>query len=123
MEMTEETLIEALTRIQLEWGLELKQMAALAHVTPETYSSWLSPGSDQRLSRATIPPGMLGAVPILSIQKNLARRWADPAQQVEWLFQPHPDFGKNKPIDILASSPENQAWVSYYLESAVRKET
>lgn len=116
-----ETLVQALTRIQLDWQLRPEQMAKLLHVTTEIYAEWLRPGSAQRLSQATIPPGMMTAVSITSIQKNLARKLPDPAKQVEWLFAPHPDFGQNPPIEILSSSPENLAWVSYYLESALTK--
>jgi hypothetical protein len=117
----ERNLVEQLAEIQLEWQLSPEQMASLLHVAPATYSAWIAAGSEQRRSLATIPPGMLAAVPIVSIRRNLGRKLADPAKQVEWLFRPHPDFGNHKPIDVIASSPDNQAWVSYYLESALAR--
>jgi hypothetical protein len=113
----DETLYQALERIQQEWGLSDEQIAALAHVDVGTYSRWMIEGR-KAINPPTIPTGMDTAVPIVSIYKSLVRRFSSGEDQVKWLFSENSDFGGHKPIDIAASSVENLYWISYYLDSS-----
>ena len=107
-----------LLQIQKAWGLNPTQLAALTHVSPTVFSSWVS--ADQNFD-ATVPPGMETAVPLISIYKRLTAQYSDPDDQVKWLFTEHADFAGSKPIDIISSSLENLYWVGYYLESSAQK--
>jgi hypothetical protein len=113
----DETLYQALERVQQDWGLNDMQMAKLAQVDVATYSRWMIEGR-QAIDPPSVPLGMSSAVPVISIYKALERRFPDPEDRVKWLFKENPDFGNHKPIDIAASSVENLFWVSYYLESS-----
>jgi len=112
-----ETLYQALERIQQEWGLSAPQMAALAHVDEETYARWMAEGRES-VDAPSIPPGMDSAVPLVSIYKALERRFPDAEDRVKWMFKENKDFDGNKPIDIVTSSLGNLFWMSYYLESS-----
>jgi hypothetical protein len=117
MMLNDETLYQALERIQKEWGLSDEQIAALAHVDVKTYLGWMEEGRTS-VNPPTIPLGMDTAVPVVSIYKSLLRRFpSSEEERVKWLFKENADFGGNKPIDIAASSVENLFWVSYYLDS------
>lgn len=112
-----ETLYQAIERVQEEWGLNDAQMAALVHVDVPTYMRWKEEGLTVE-NPPLIPKGMDTAVSVVSIYKALARRFPHLEDRMKWLFKENPDFGDHKPIDIAASSIENLHWIAYYLDSS-----
>jgi len=116
---SDETLVQSLRKIQLEWGLSHEQMAALAHVSLPIYESWLSSRQECEVNveQASIPSGMETAVPVLSIYRSLCVLHPNTEDQAKWLLSDNPHFSGNKPMDVAASSLENLYWVAYYLDS------
>ena len=45
----------------------------------------------------------------------------DTEKQNEWLVLPNELFEGNKPIEVMAMSPDHLSWVSYTLESQARE--
>src|SRR5690348_8708882 len=120
MENQPETLPHALRRIQNDWGMSDEQMARACHVPDEVYQGWIRQADEPlRYDMPSIPPGMATAAPLVSIHRNLSSWVPDPEEQAKWLLTGHKDFGGHKPMDVIASSPENQLWVGYYLESSL----
>ena len=113
---SDESIYDALARVRGSWGLSVEQMAAVVQVPAQTYMRWMMERSPAEGS-GTVPRGMECALPILAIHQRLNSRFSSIEEQVKWLFTTHADFGNRKPIDIIASSPENSAWVAYYLDS------
>ena len=110
---------ELLLKIQADWGLKDEQMAALGRVSVQKFcQSLLERGVPHGPGGHAVPTDLDYFVPVISIYKRLAERFADSEAQVKWLFEQNPDFGGAKPIDVAISSSENLYWVSYYLESS-----
>src|SRR5438270_2717314 len=117
MEFT--SVFEGLRSVQEKWGLSSSQLAALTHVTPEKFESWLeSAPHTEAQAEALVPPDAKCAVALLHVFKRVRDRYPEVDKQVEWLMSPHPDFGGNRPMDVAASSPENLLWLGYYLETS-----
>lgn len=115
----EETLARALARVQIDWQLSDEQMARLCHLETQAY---LDAVREARAPDApTIPRGLERAMTLVSIQKRLALHFPDAIDQVKWLSTPNRDFDQNRPLDVALSSPENQAWLGYYLASFSEK--
>ncbi|MGZ3689655.1 MAG: antitoxin Xre/MbcA/ParS toxin-binding domain-containing protein [Bdellovibrionota bacterium] len=109
----DESLSQALARIQAEWSMTNAEMARLAQIPEAVYKTWLTRGDES----ATIPSGMDNAVPLVRIHQILARWFPAAEEQLKWLSTPHKDFGGNRPVDIAATSPERLQWLAYYLET------
>ena len=105
----DETLYQGLRRIQLEWELTDEIMAKLVHLTPAQYAEALKEA--MKPDSPTVPRGLERGVSLVSIQKRLALHYPDSADQVRWLTTPN----------VALSSPENQAWLAYYLASFSEK--
>ena len=121
--ITPESIYDWLLLLQVEWGLSFEQLTALTHSSSEQVEHWLAQArlpESQRESQATVPHGMDNVVPLISICKNLRKRYSDAEAQVKWLFTENADFGGNKPIDVAASSVENLFWVGYYLDTSTQ---
>jgi hypothetical protein len=115
----EETLFEALEKVQREWGLGPERMAALAHVTPDTFERWMNFNRrEDRRGGGTVPPGMETAVPLIAIHRRVARLFPGSSEeQVKWMTTPNPDFDGNSPYQVATSSVQNLLWLAYYLDS------
>jgi hypothetical protein len=121
MHAPEETLIDALLKIQTEWGLGPERMAALTHVAPQIFEKWMlgnrrEQGRDSE--RVTIPSGMETAVPLIAIYRKVARRFPAAEDQVKWMTSPNADFDGHSPYQVATSSLQNLFWLSYYLDSS-----
>ena len=116
--MATDTVFARLQEIQRSWGLTHAQMAELLHVESERYSSWMEQ-ADRDPELPTLLPGAENAAPLIAIHRRLSERLHGPEDQVQWLTRPHRDFDGNPPIQVARSSPENLAWLAYYLESAL----
>ncbi len=112
------SLIEWLRRILLEWDLTPEKLAQLTHTPESVLLGFLKVTEAEAQRLPTVPQGLENAVPLVSIFKRLKSKFPDAEAQVKWLFTEHADFGNFKPIDVIAQTPENLSWVSYYLESA-----
>ncbi len=111
---TEATLPQLLRRLMLDWGIGAEQAAALCRVSPAVLAEWL----ERDLSaEGTVPTGMDNAVPLVAVYKRL-QAFKPGEEGLKWLFTAHPEFGNEKPIDVMASSLENLYWVSYWLDSS-----
>ena len=110
------SLRDALLCVQRTWKLGDLEMAALSHVSLETFQGW---GQNESGSgEPTLPPGMTGAMGVVSLHRKLSLRYPEAQDQIDWLTTSHKDFDGNKPMDVALSSPENLLWLSYYLESS-----
>jgi hypothetical protein len=69
-----------------------------------------------------MPLGLEAIVPRVSIYKNLNRMVPTSEKQNQWLVLPHDLFEGNKPIEVMAMSPQHLMWVSYTLESAAQEQ-
>jgi len=113
--MTEDlTLPQLLRRLMLDWGIGADQAAALCRVSPEVFGEWLVRDVS---AEGTVPSGMDNAVPLVAVYKRL-QAFKPGEEGPKWLFSAHPEFGNEKPIDVMASSLENLYWVSYWLDSS-----
>ena len=63
----EPNLFTQLRKIQLEWQMKPDQMAALAHVSLETFQGWFQTSAPAMSDTGSIPPGMQSAVVLVSI--------------------------------------------------------
>jgi hypothetical protein len=104
-----------LRHIQIEWALEVDQLAQMLHIDPRLLEKSLSNTDD--VNGPTIPQGLETAAPFIGIYRKLAARFPKSEDQVKWLFTEHQEFGGTKPIDVAASSVDNLYWVAYFLES------
>ncbi len=115
----EDSLGRALARVQLDWQLSDDQMAQLLHLDADAYREAL------RAARApdapTVPAGLGRAPALVSIHQRLSLHFPDPAEQVRWLTTGNSAFDGHKPWDVALSSPENLAWLGYYLASFAEK--
>jgi hypothetical protein len=121
--MTENiNLLQYLRKIQVEWELSADQLSKISHVGVITLQKYFSLRAPEVESLPSIPSGLETAMPLVSIYKNLVKVMPDPEKQNEWLVMPNETFDGNKPIEVMAMSPDHLSWVSYTLESqAVEK--
>lgn len=116
----ERTVEEWLRHIQIEWRLQLDQMAKILHVEKAALEALISPSvKNPDVDGPTIPRGFESAPPFIKVYRKLAARFPKTEDQVKWLFSEHRDFGGTKPIDVAASSLENLFWLGYYLDAAI----
>ena len=94
MDPLDRTLKDWLLQIQKDWELTPAQMAAMTHVSVESFDGWVK--DNQAFLQATVPPGMENAVPLISIYKRLVLQHRDSEDQVKWLFTEHADFAGSK---------------------------
>ena len=114
MNSPEATLPQLLRSLMLDWGIGPGQAAAFCRVSPEVFAEWLSRDVS---GEGSVPAGMDNAVPLVAVYKRL-QAFKPGEEGLKWLFSAHPEFGNEKPIDVMASSLENLYWVSYWLDSS-----
>jgi hypothetical protein len=118
IDVENETLCQAVGRIQREWKLTDQQMAKLTHVDEQTYIQWISDGLKSP-DGPLVPTGMPAIVPFVSICKVLEKHYPQLEDRQTWLFRENSVLSGNKPIDVITSSVENLYWVSYCLSSSL----
>lgn len=112
------SLIAFLRKIQVEWELNLEQLSRISHVEVQVLKRYIDFSQAEIEQLPTIPPGMDPAVPLVSIFRNLKRKIADSEKLNQWLKEPNELFEGNRPIEVMAMSPQHLMWVSYTLESS-----
>jgi hypothetical protein len=111
-------LVQYLKKIMVDWQLSPEQLAKIGHVSTEVLNQHFALSSAQLDEMPSMPLGLESAVPLVSIYKNLNRMVPTSEKQNEWLVSPHELFEGNKPIEVMAMSPQHLMWVSYTLESS-----
>ena len=114
-------LVQYLRKIQIAWELAPEELAKISHVTQEKLKEYLDLSSDAVDGLPSLPAGLEPAMPLVSIYKNLIQMMPDSEKQNEWLVVPNELFEGNKPIEVMAMSPDHLSWVSYTLESQARE--
>ena len=114
-------LIQYLKKIQIAWELSPEELAKISHVSKEVLKNNLELSLEEIESLPSIPSGLEQTMPLVSIYKNLSRMMPETDQQNEWLVLPNELFEGNKPIEVMAMSPDHLSWVSYTLESQARE--
>ena len=114
-------LLQYLRKIQVEWELNAEQLSKISHVGVATLQKYFSMKPEEMESLPTIPNGLDTAMPLVSTYKNLVRMFPDSEKLNEWLVIPNELFEGNKPIEVMAMSPNHLSWVSYTLESQARE--
>lgn len=114
-------LIESLKTIQLEWELDQEKLSAITHTPISELSRYLTITREEETRLPSVPTGLENTVALVSVFKNLKKKFPNTEDQLKWLFAEHQDFGGFKPIDIMSQTKDNLFWVSYYLESAGSK--
>ncbi len=115
-------LVQYLRKIMVDWQLSPEQLAKVTHVSPEDLDRYLNMSRNELDQLPSMPAGLETAMPLVSVYKNLNRMVSTAEKQNEWLVTPHELFEGNKPIEVMAMSPQHLMWVSYTLESAAREQ-
>jgi hypothetical protein len=115
-------LVPYLRKIMVDWQLSTDQLAQVTHVTVADLDRYLQMSRTELNALPSVPAGLESAMPLVSVYKNLNRMVATYEKQNEWLVTPHDLFEGNKPIEVMAMSPQHLMWVSYTLESAAREQ-
>ena len=115
-------LVPYLRKIMVDWQLSPEQLAKVTHVTVVDLERYLKMSRAELDELPSMPAGLESAMPLVSVYKNLNRMVATSEEQNEWLVTPHDLFEGNKPIEVMAMSPQHLMWVSYTLESAAREQ-
>ncbi len=113
-------LIEWLRRLKLSWDLDLPKLALLSHTSPELLEKMLALKNEEIDRLPSIPAGMDQAVALVGIYQRVAQAYPEPSEQNEWLLRENSVLEGNRPIDVMAMSPEHLAYVSYIVESGLR---
>ncbi len=112
-------LVVGLRRIQVEWNLDVEQLAGLIHQNIENTKQFLDNDHPSlQNSNALVPLGLESAVPLLNLFEKLKLKYPNTEDQKKWLTTEHPDFGDLKPIQVILMSHEHSLWISYYLQSS-----
>ena len=114
-------LLQYLRKIQVEWELDAEQLSKISHVGVATLQKYFSMKPEEMEALPTVPSGLDTAMPLVSTYKNLVRMFPDTEKLNEWLVVPNELFEGNKPIEVMAMSPNHLSWVSYTLESQARE--
>lgn len=114
-------MLQYLRKLQVEWELSPEQLSKISHVGVATLQKYFSLRAPEVEELPTIPTGLEPAMPLVSIYKNLSRKFTDHEKLNEWLVVPNELFEGNKPIEVMAMSPNHLSWVSYTLESQSRE--
>lgn len=115
-------LVQYLRKIMVDWQLSPEQLAKVTHVSTEDLDRYLNMSRSELNELPSMPAGLETAMPLVSVYKNLNRMVTTAEKQNEWLVTPHDLFEGNKPIEVMAMSPQHLMWVSYTLESAAREQ-
>jgi hypothetical protein len=115
-------LVQYLRKIMVDWQLSPEQLAKVTHVTAVDLDRYLKMSRADLNDLPSMPAGLESAMPLVSVYKNLNRMVPTSEKQNEWLVTPHDLFEGNKPIEVMAMSPQHLMWVSYTLESAAREQ-
>ena len=116
-------LVQYLRKIQISWELAPEELAKISHVSENKLNEYFNLSPDDVDSLPSLPTGLEQAMPLVSIYKNLMQMIPDSEKQNEWLVLPNELFEGNKPIEVMAMSPQHLSWVSYTLESQVREKS
>jgi hypothetical protein len=115
-------MVQYLRKIMVDWQLSSTELAQITHVSAEVLDQYLAMSRVQLDELPSMPAGLESAMPLVSVYKNLVRMVPDAEKQNAWLVSPHDLFEGNKPIEVMAMSPQHLLWVSYTLESAAREQ-
>jgi hypothetical protein len=115
-------MVQYLRKIMVDWQLSSPELAKITHVNAELLDQYLAMSRVQIDELPSMPMGLESAMPLVSVYKNLVRMVPDSEKQNAWLVSPHDLFEGNKPIEVMAMSPQHLLWVSYTLESAAREQ-
>lgn len=113
-------LIEWLRRIQLNWELDLAKLSRVSHVSEVQLTHFLSLSPEQISELPSIPLGLEPAVALVGVFRRVQTVYTTAEEQNTWLLNPNSVFEGNRPIDIMAMSPEHLAYISYVVESGLR---
>ena len=114
-------LVQYLKKILIEWELNSEQLARISHVPVDVMKTYLDLPVSSLDELPSIPSGLETAMPLVSVYKNLKRLLPEGEKLNEWLVSPHDLFEGNKPIEVMAMSPNHLSWVSYTLESQAQE--
>jgi len=116
-------LIQYLRKIQIEWELSPEQLSKIGHVSEVMLQKYFAMPLLEIDGLPTVPAGLDPAVALVSVYKNLIQMMPDSEKLNEWLVLPNDLFEGNKPIEVMAMSPNHLSWVSYTLESQAREKS
>ena len=116
-------LVQYLRKIQIEWELSPEQLSKIAHVSEVMLQKYFSLSLVEVDALPSVPAGLDPAVALISVYKNLIQMMPDSEKLNEWLVVPNDLFEGNKPIEVMAMSPNHLSWVSYTLESQAREKS
>ncbi len=112
-------LIEWLRRVQLTWELDLSKLSTIAHVSEAVLKQYLASTPEQIEAFPSIPAGLEPAVALIGVFRRIQGVYPTAEEQNHWLTNPNSVFEGNKPIDVMAMSPDHLAYVSYAVESGL----
>jgi len=113
-------LVDGLRQIQVQWELSVSELSKIAHVPEEVLIRYFGLNQDELAGLPALPVELLGGVPLVGLFRKLVSTYPTAEQQNEWLKRPNSVFEGNRPIDIMAMSPEHVAFVAYAVESGLR---
>lgn len=119
LEEKEVTLVQWLRRIQTAWELDLPKLSMICHVPVDVLERHLKMSASEVQELPSVPTGLENAMPLVSVFKSISARLPDADKQNEWLVSENDTYEKNKPIEVMAMSPQHLAWVSYTLSSPI----
>ena len=98
----------------------MDQLSRLTHTPLALLEKLLSLSGNEIEALPSIPSGMDQAVALVGIYRRVAEVYPTSEAQDEWLKKENAVFEGNRPIDVMAMSPEHLAYVSYIVESGLR---
>jgi len=122
--MTENlNLVQYLRKIQIDWELSPEELSKIGHVSVVMLQKYFAMSLPEIDALPSVPAGLDPAIALVSVYKNLVRMMPDAEKLNEWLVVPNELFEGNKPIEVMAMSPNHLSWVSYTLESQAREKS
>lgn len=113
-------LVNWLRKIMLDWELDIEKLSKLAHTPKEILKDYFKRSSDEIDALPSVPAGLENAVALIGIFRRIQEAYPKLDDQNTWLNRPNQVFDGNKPIEIMAMSPEHVQYISYAVESGLR---
>ena len=113
-------LVDWLRKIQNEWALNTEEMSRIAHVSEETLAFYFKMSPDELALLPTVPSSLENGAHLVGVYRRILTEYPTAELQSEWLKRPNSVFEGNRPIDVMAMSPDHLAYLSYVVESGLR---
>lgn len=113
-------LIDWLRKIQLTWELAPSELSRLSHISEEVLAPYLKLSMAEIDALPSVPSGLENAMGLVGIFRRIQDVYPTPELQNDWLKKPNQIFEGNRPIDVMAMSPDHLLYVGYAVESGLR---